>query len=82
MQKLAKMTSEWRHSDFLGTFLRLLTDFTTCVKISAHLKHFYGNLFLTPNDVILTVFGAKWRHNDVTPQKKFDFFPSILFYNF
>ena len=85
-QKLAKMTSQWRHINFLGTFLRFLTDFTTCVKISAHLKHFYGNWFLTSIYVILTIFWAKWRHNDVTRKKKSIFFGWIsvlqLFGNF
>ena len=29
------MTSQWRHIDFLALIV-FLTDFTTCVKISAH----------------------------------------------
>ena len=82
MQKLAKMTSQWRHINFLGTFLRFLTDFTTCVKISAHLKYFYGNLFFTSIYVILTIFWAKWRHNDVTRKKNWFFSDEFLFYNF
>ena len=81
-QKLAKMTSQWRHINFLGTFLRFLTDFTTCVKISAHLKHFYGNWFLTSIYVILTIFWAKWRHIDVRRKKNRFFSDEFLFYNF
>ena len=68
-QFLYRNWPKWRHSDVISIFWVFFSFFYLYVKISAHLKDFYGNWFLTSNYFILTIFGAKWRHNDVTPKK-------------
>ena len=67
VQKSPKMTSQWRQINFLTLFLRFLSNFTTCVKISAHLEHFYEKSILSDFSRKMTIFLPKWRHNDVTP---------------